>query len=129
MVQFIFTSCGSICPVLTGALAGLHNELRRHNGKGRLITITIDPEQDRPGELSRYARRHDAGSRWTFLTGTRENMAAVLESFNAWTDNKMRHRPLTFIRPEQGNLWIMLEGLTSSAELLEEYRTTTRRRK
>src|SRR5918999_2138176 len=78
LLQFIFTTCPSVCPALSATFSAAQEEL----GAGaRLVSISIDPEFDTPARLREYARRFNAGPRWRFLTGSRENVAAVQKAF------------------------------------------------
>ena len=117
VLQFIFTTCPSVCPLLSSALAGAQGEI----GEGtRLVSISIDPEYDTPARLREYARRFKAGPRWRFLTGGRDDVAAVQKAFGAWRVNKMSHEPLTFLRAAPGEPWVRLAGRLSAADLAAE---------
>ena len=77
VVDFIFTSCAGICPVMTGAMADLH---RSFDGEDRVefVSISVDPETDTPEVLSRYGEKYGADpERWHFLTGTIEDIYAI----------------------------------------------------
>jgi protein SCO1/2/putative membrane protein len=65
---FIFTRCPSSCPRITAVMKGLEEPLR---GTGvRLVSISVDPQYDRPAVLADFARRYGADpARWWFLTG------------------------------------------------------------
>ena len=123
IVQFIFTTCPTICPVLTGSLAGARPRLKADGRAPLLVSVTIDPEHDRPAVLSRYARQFDAGERWRFLTGDRESVRELQRAFDAYYgDRKMYHQPVTLMRPGRDAAWRRIEGLPSARELLREYR-------
>jgi protein SCO1/2 len=121
-MQFIFTSCTTICPVMTAAFHGLASRLGRGWPRARLISISIDPEYDTPSRLAEFAHKVKAGPEWVFLTGKPQGIAAVREAFRSSTDSKMSHVPLTFLRASPDAPWVRLEGLTSAAELEAEYR-------
>src|SRR5215472_506696 len=53
LLQFVFTTCSTICPVLSGTFAAVQETLPR----ARLLSISIDPEVDTPARLAEYARR------------------------------------------------------------------------
>lgn len=116
VLQFIFTTCPSICPLLSASLAGAQGE------GAHLVSISIDPEYDTPARLREYARRFKAGPRWRFLTGGRDDVAAVQKAFGAWRVNKMSHQPLTFLRAAPGEPWVRLAGPVSAADLIAETR-------
>lgn len=121
MLNFIFTTCSAICPVMTRIFAQVPQELGGVAGRVRLISISIDPEHDTPAQLRTYAERFGAGPRWTFLTGSREDILAVERAFDAFRGDKMNHQPLTLLRPAPGRPWVRLEGFASPAQLAREY--------
>jgi protein SCO1 len=74
VVNFIFTSCGGICPVMTFQMQQLHQRFDNTQNV-RFISITVDPERDTPDVLKSYAKGYDADlSRWIFLTGGKDEI-------------------------------------------------------
>ena len=130
VLQFIFTSCTTICPVLSAALAAAQEDLVRLDPGVRLVSISIDPEHDTPEVLAAFARELGAGPRWHFLTGSPDDIMRVLKTFAAWypAHNKMYHRPYTFIHVADSPEWIRLDGLPGKGPLLAEYRRALARR-
>lgn len=116
LVQFIFTSCATVCPVLSGTVAAAEERLPGW----RLLSISIDPEADTPAALAEYAARLGAGERWRFLTGEAGDLRAVEQAFDADRGGKMRHLPLTLLRAAPGEAWLRIEGFPSAAELIAE---------
>lgn len=123
LLSFIFTSCGSICPTLTATLARAGRELRQSEPSLRLISISIDPENDTPERLRAYAARFDAPPDWVFLTGRAQDIESVLKAFDAYRGDKLAHAPLTFVRRNAEGRWLRLDGFTGAAGLVSEYRT------
>ena len=72
VLNFIFTSCGAICPLMTQTMASFQRLLGPDSGKVHIVSISIDPEEDTPARLRDYAREYHAGTGWTFYTGTPE---------------------------------------------------------
>ncbi len=129
-MQFIFTSCATVCPVLSAGFAQSVTEMTTLDGDVRLLSISIDPEHDTPDRLNQYAKRYGAPDNWTFLTGTRNDIRTVIMAFDALfeSDNKVYHRPYTYMRGEPGDDWVRIDGLMSKASLLEEYTYLVRRK-
>ncbi len=75
VVDFFFTSCKSICPVMTKEMVKLQATVKEKLGEDdykRVVFLshTVDPEHDTPEVLKEYARRLDADTtQWKFLTG------------------------------------------------------------
>lgn len=69
VVDFFFTSCPSICPVMSSEMERVQDAFR-NDDRVQLFSISIDPTYDTPEVLSEYADRHRAErDKWFFLTG------------------------------------------------------------
>jgi len=67
IADFIFTRCQGMCPLMSGRMAILQEQLV---GSGvKLVSFSVDPEHDTPEILNEYAKRFKAGDNWLFLTG------------------------------------------------------------
>jgi len=122
-VNFIFTTCTTICPVMTATFAQMRRELGPEADRIRLVSITIDPEHDTPAVLAGYAERFGAPPGWSFLTGSPGDVERVLRAFDAWASSKTSHRPITLLRRRGESGWVRLEGLGSGAALADQART------
>jgi len=121
VVDFIYGTCTTICPVLSAGFANLQNKLGPASQNVRLVSITIDPENDTPKVMKEYLKRFRAKPGWDFLTGSRADIDAVMNGFNAYIPDKMSHYPLNLIRNPKDGSWARLFGIMSSREFLEEY--------
>jgi protein SCO1/2 len=119
-LNFIFTTCTTICPVMTATFAQMQRELGDDAERVHLISITIDPEYDRPDVLASYATQFQAGGNWTFLTGDTNDIVNVLRGFDAYTGSKMSHRPITLLKRADSDSWIRIDGLASGQSLAHE---------
>jgi protein SCO1/2 len=122
VLNFIYTSCTAICPILSQGFAEFQRKLGDEREQVRMVSISIDPEQDTPKRLAAYAERHDAGAQWGFYTGSSAASVSLQKAFQAWFGGKMHHRPVTFLRAAPGQPWVRLDGFISPDELLAEYR-------
>jgi len=122
MLEFIFTTCPTICPVMSSTFSAAQSKLGDDLARVRMISISIDPEHDTPERLRQYAQKFKAGPQWLFLTGKTEDIASVQKAFDAYRGNKMRHEPLTFLRAESSEPWVRLDGLMSATQLVDEYK-------
>jgi len=120
VVDFIFGTCTTICPVLSAGYANIQQKLGPDNQKIKLLSISIDPENDSPKVMREYLKRYRAKPGWEFLTGSRADIDKVMLAFNAYIPNKMSHYPLTFIRMPSDGKWIRIFGLLSSSEFMSE---------
>ena len=83
LIDFIYTSCASTCPMLTAKMAAIAHQLGPALGADvTIVSISLDPEHDSPAELEKYAKSHDAdGKGWIFLTGPPAKIDQVLALF------------------------------------------------
>jgi protein SCO1/2 len=67
IADFIFTHCAGICPTMSENMRKLQDALP---AEVRLVSFSVDPENDTPDVLTAYAKRYGADpERWLFLTG------------------------------------------------------------
>ena len=121
MLNFIFTSCTTICPVLSATFTQLQEKLSEKNQQVKMISISIDPEYDTPEKLQEYAHRFNAGPNWQFLTGEVADIIAIEKIFDAYRGAKMSHEPLTYIKANGSSPWVRLEGIASADDIMNEY--------
>lgn len=81
LFNFIFTSCGSICPLQTRILAetlqGLPEDVRE---RVRFVSVSIDPVNDTPEKLRQFSKTMNADVEgWSFLTGDRRQIEKLAE--------------------------------------------------
>jgi len=119
ILNFIYTSCTSVCPAMTGVFSQIQTKLGQ---AVRLVSISIDPEYDTPKRLKSYARSFDVGTNWTMLTGNLNDSVAIQRAFSVYRGDKMDHVAATFMRVDPDQPWTRLDGLSSANELVEEYR-------
>ncbi len=121
LLNFIFTTCTTICPVLSATFAQVQQQLGDAADDVRMISITIDPGHDTPARLQDYAQRFHAGAQWQFLTGAPDDIVAIQKAFDAYRGSKVNHEPLTFMRGAAGQSWLRIDGLASAADVIGEY--------
>jgi len=83
VVDFIFTRCPDVCPMLSERLIQLQGDVP--DGPTlpvRFLSISVDPEFDSPEVLASYASKF-AGDmdRWVLATGPKADMEATLAGF------------------------------------------------
>jgi len=80
IATFFFTRCAQTCPLQTAALAALQKDLASHPRRGeiRIVSISVDPDNDSPDVLRAYAASHGADTAtWSFLTGDKEDIRSL----------------------------------------------------
>ena len=70
VADLIFTTCAGTCPAMSSTMAKLHNDYR-DRADLNFVSISVNPQYDRPNVLADYAEYYDADpDRWHFLTGS-----------------------------------------------------------
>lgn len=122
LVDFIYGTCTTICPVLSAGYSSLQRKLAAGPEQVLLVSISIDPEYDTPEVMTEYLKKYQAKPGWLFLTGNREDIDKVMRAFDAYVPNKMAHYPITFLRGPGQDRWIRIYGLIGGSDLMKEYR-------
>jgi len=121
IVNFIFTSCTAICPILSSTFSQIQKRFDEiHISNLNLVSFSIDPERDTPARLKEYANKFSAGSRWNFFTGNKTDMLRIEKIFGNYRGNKMNHLPYTFIRINKNSQWVRLTGFVSASVIIKE---------
>lgn len=117
ILNFIYTSCTTICPVMTASLLQLQRSMAKQSSGARplYVSLSVDPDFDSPKVLQDYAGRF--GAEWTFLTGPHDVVLDVLRNFDAWRGTKANHAAVTLMRPAGSQEWTRVEGLASANDL------------
>lgn len=74
VVDYFFTTCKSICPIMNTELTRVYKEFRS-NDDFRILSHTVDPETDSVPQLLEHAKKYGVSdSRWLFLTGSKKDL-------------------------------------------------------
>ncbi|MEM8846416.1 MAG: SCO family protein [Bacteroidota bacterium] len=74
VVKFFFSTCPTICPVMTKNLVEIQNTFKDFKDFG-VASFTINPRYDTPSVLKKYAERYGVENpNWHFLTGDRDSI-------------------------------------------------------
>jgi protein SCO1/2 len=81
VANFIFTTCRTICPMLTAKMVRLQRVLA--GAPVRFVSFSVDPEHDTPEALAMYARQwNPEEQRWLLLSTTTDGLAQVADGFH-----------------------------------------------
>ena len=121
LIDFIYTSCASTCPVLTAKMVSVARELGSALGANvTMVSITLDPEHDSPAQLASYAKSHGADDNgWLFLTGKPAQIDQVLALFKLRrtheSDGSIMHSVSAFLLGPDGHQIRQYNALDVSA--------------
>lgn len=74
VVDYFFTTCHSICPVMSTELERVYKTFAKNNDVV-ILSHTVDPEIDSVDVMLKYAKLHGVNDkRWLFLTGDKKHL-------------------------------------------------------
>lgn len=119
-VNFVFTTCRTICPPMGATFGKLQQLLGERAGKDvHLISVSVDPATDTPERLKAWSQKFGAGPGWTLVTGDRAEITRLLKSLGVYTANIGDHSPLVLIGNDARHQWTRAYGLAAPAKLAE----------
>ena len=119
VMDFVYTSCTTVCPVVSAILAQVQERLGARLGKEvALVTVSVDPQRDTPARMKAYAARHGARSGWTWLTGTPGGIAEVLKGSGTYTANFEDHPAVILVGDPRSGQWNRYYGFADPKDLL-----------
>ena len=119
-INFVFTTCTTICPPLTATMSRIQQRLGEVAGHGiQLISITVDPATDVPARLKGFADKFGAKPGWTFVTGSNRDIDRLLTALGAYVSDPAGHSPIVLIGNEPARYWIRSYGLAAPSALTD----------
>lgn len=120
VVDFVFTTCTTICPALSTVMASVQRGLGDQLGKDvLLLSISVDPAHDTPPVLRVYADRVGAGEHWHWLTGSTGDIGRVLRAFGLSAGSPNDHPPLILVGDPANGRWIRWVGVPTPAVIVD----------
>ncbi len=117
-VNFIFTTCTTVCPVMGARTARLQTLLGDRADDVAIVSISIDPRNDTPERLAAWAKRFHAKPGWTLVTGDQGEIERLLRAFGVPSADPASHTPLLLIRDASGN-WERVDGLAEPSQVVK----------
>jgi protein SCO1/2 len=106
VANFFFTSCPTICPIMTKNMAYLQSELSQYDNI-RFLSHTVDPINDTPEKLRYYIEKEMKAknvtidlSNWDFLTGEKTELYDIARLYLLASPNADELAPGGFIHSE-----------------------------
>jgi protein SCO1/2 len=119
-VQFIFTTCTTICPPLGATFARVQKDLGERAGRDvTLISVSVDPVTDTPERLKAWGEKFHAAEGWTFVTGAKPQVDELLRALGAGVGSPSEHTPEILIGNDAARQWTRAYGLTGPAALVK----------
>ncbi len=120
VINFIFTTCTTICPPLGATFARVQKEMGERVGRDvHFISISVDPATDTPERLKAWGQKFNAGSGWTFVTGDKPGMNQLLKALASSSARPEDHSPTIIIGNEAKGQWTRTYGLAKPSQLVK----------
>jgi len=122
LINFMFTSCTSICPRTTANLVKVEEAFAERFGRDVfIVSVTVDPATDTPEVLKKYAASYHTKPGWLFVTGTQEGIDLIRRKLGVFRDDgdKTQHTGILVYGNEPGNIWAATPALLAPRSIVK----------
>ena len=121
IVDFVYTTCTTVCPVLSAVLTQVQAQLGNRLGtEVMLVSISVEPQRDTPARLKDYAQKLRAGDGWLWLTGDKLAVDEVLKDFGAYTPNFEDHPAMVLVGDAATGEWSRFLGFPGANHIVDK---------
>jgi protein SCO1/2 len=125
LINFFFTECDAICPMMTENLVHVQELLGPRVGNDIfMVSISLEPEHDTPEVLAAYAKTYGVGPGWLFLTGHKDDIELLRHRLGFVDSDKVedadpeQHIGTVRIANEPLHRWAMSPALVNPAAMI-----------
>jgi len=119
-INFIFTTCTTICPPMGANFEQLQALLGARAGADvRLLSVSVDPGTDTPERLKAWGARFHAGPGWTLLTGRKDELDRLRKAMGVFTADRASHAPILLLGDDRTGRWTRAYGLAPPAKIVQ----------
>src|SRR5271165_6159014 len=115
IINSFYSNCSGVCRVTIPVFKQLQESLGE---RVRLVSITVDPENDNPEVLRKYAAGVGAKPGWDFLTGDKQTVEQILYKLGLYAEAKEDHSYVFIVGNEPTGLWKKVLGIAPPYEIL-----------
>jgi cytochrome oxidase Cu insertion factor (SCO1/SenC/PrrC family) len=118
VMDFVYTNCKTLCPVLSQMMAQVQDRLDdRQREAVRLVTVSVDPGTDTPERMDKTATVHGAGPDWLWLTGFKPDVDRVLVGLGVYTPDFTEHPSVVLVGDGRSGNWTRFYGFPSTDQI------------
>jgi protein SCO1/2 len=114
VIQFMFSNCERLCPMVTPNLVKVQKELDKQSPRTvNIVSISVDPEHDTPAVLKAYAKKFHVQPGWQFLTGRRQDIDWLRRELGLYypEDQQFEHMNMLTVGREPTGQWFTIRAL------------------
>jgi protein SCO1/2 len=120
VMDFVYTTCTTVCPVLTALFSQVQTKLGDRLGdEVVLVSLTVDATRDTPQRLKAYSEKHRAKEGWVWLTGPKPTMDDVLTGLGAYSVNFEDHPSMVIVGDARTGEWKRMFGFPSPDRIMK----------
>ncbi|MDH3305733.1 MAG: SCO family protein [Gammaproteobacteria bacterium] len=127
VMNFVYTTCTTVCPVLSAIFIQLQQRLDDRLGTDvHMVSVSVDPGRDTPERLKAYADGLKARPGWVWLTGDKSEVDNVLRGLGAYTPDFEDHPSMILVGDGRTGTWKRFFGFPGPDKILaavEELKT------
>lgn len=121
VMNFVYTTCKTACPIQTAIFMRLQQELGPRLGDDvLLVSISIDSATDIPQRLKAYGQKHNAGPGWIWLTGKKLNVDQVLVGLRAYSSDIVEHPSMILVGDGRHGNWSRYYGFPKIENIMDK---------
>lgn len=119
-MNFVFTTCTTICPPMGAIFGQLEKKLGDRAGRDiHLISVSVDPTTDTPERLAQWAAKFGRTPGWTLVTGDKTTVDSLLKSLQVFSPDFEEHAPIVLLGNDARGEWTRAYGLAPPARMAE----------
>jgi len=130
LLTFLYTHCRDVCPVIAEHLQAALGMLGADRNRVRILAVSVDPVGDTPAAVRDFVRLHRLGSQFSYLTGTRKQLAPVWQAYNILATQRneqvVDHSAPTLLIDPNGRPRLYYDSNVTTAGLVHDLRRLMR---
>jgi protein SCO1/2 len=104
--------------MVTANLARVQGLLGDKVGRSiNMISLSVDPQQDRPAELKKFADNFEVKPGWYFLTGEPPEIDPLLRRLAGYTTDPLDHSTVLILGNVETGVWTKIFGMAEPATI------------
>ena len=124
VMDFIYTTCTTVCPVISAVFSQVQTKLGDSLGKEVvLVSVSVDAIRDTPKRLKAYSANHNAKPGWYWLTGKKRKMDELLDGLGAYTTNFEDHPAMVLVGDGRTGEWSRFFGFPNPDRIMDQVNT------
>jgi len=130
LINFMFTSCTTQCPLTTANLVKVENALGENLGRDVvMISVTVDPKVDTPAVLKKYSQRYQTKAGWYFVTGSRKDIDLIRRRLGGLdnTGDKTQHTGIVVYGNDATGQWAATPAMAQPKAIVRSVMRLVRR--